>query len=91
MDLIRLEQSDLPTLELGKIAIFDFVYTLASANIDQITLNFVIIYMTIGSQISSITDPIELEKSNVYTVNRYQLSLILCLIGLERPLPLNKK
>ena len=76
MDLIRLEQSDLPTLELGKIAIFDFVYTLASANIDQITLNFVIIYMTIGSQISSITDPIELEKSKLFTCSKYMYILL---------------
>ena len=35
MELIGIELSKLSALELEKIAIFDFVYTLESANIDQ--------------------------------------------------------
>ena len=35
MEIIAPELSELSALELKKIAIFDFVYTLASANIDQ--------------------------------------------------------
>ena len=37
MDLIGPELFELSALELEKIAIFDFIYTLASANIDQIS------------------------------------------------------
>ena len=43
MDLIGLELCDLSALEL-KNAIFDFVYTLASANKDQSSQNLVKIY-----------------------------------------------
>ena len=35
MGLIRAELSELLTLEFAKIAESDFVYTLASANVDQ--------------------------------------------------------
>ena len=40
MDLIGPELSELSALEFENIAIFDFVYTLASANIDQSVPNF---------------------------------------------------
>ena len=42
MDLIGPKLSELSALELEKLAIFDFVYTLASANIDQSVSNLVI-------------------------------------------------
>ena len=45
MELIGQELSELSALELEKIAIFDFVYTLASANIDQSVPNFATIYI----------------------------------------------
>ena len=54
MDLIESEQSELFALEFAKIAKSDFVYTLASSNVDQLVPNMVTIYMTIRSWISSI-------------------------------------
>ena len=54
IDLIRLELSELLALEFAKIAEYDFVYTLASANVDQLVPNMVTIYMTMKSWISSI-------------------------------------
>ena len=50
MDLIRSELPELYALELKKFTIFDFVYTLASANIDQSVPNLVTIYIFIRSQ-----------------------------------------
>ena len=43
-------------LEFGRIAKSDFVYTLASTNIDQSTPNLVKMYMTIRFQMSLIMD-----------------------------------
>ena len=43
-------------LEFGKIAESDFVYTLASTNIDQSTPNLVKMYMTIRLRMSLIMD-----------------------------------
>ena len=54
MDLIRPELSELFALEFAKIAESDFVYTLASTNVDQLVSNMVTIYMTIRSWMSSI-------------------------------------
>ena len=59
MELIRPELSELSALELQKSAIFDFVYTLASANIDQSVPNLATIYIPIRSQMSSIMGQIE--------------------------------
>ena len=52
MGLIRPKVSELFALESAKIA--DFVYTLASINIDQLVPNMVTIYMTMRSRMSSI-------------------------------------
>ena len=41
MGAIGTEQLELFALELGKIATFDFVYSLASSNINQSALNLV--------------------------------------------------
>ena len=49
---IEQERPELFALEFGKIAESDFVYTLASTNIDQSALNLVKIYMTIRSRMS---------------------------------------
>ena len=54
MDLIGLELSELFALEFAKIAESDFVYTLASTNVDQWVPNMVTIYMTMRSWMSSI-------------------------------------
>ena len=63
MGHIEPEHPELFTLEFGKIAEYDFVYTLASTNIDQSAPNLVKMYMTIRSQRSSIMDLIGLELS----------------------------
>ena len=57
------EQLDLFALELGKIAAFDFVYTLASTNINQSAPNLVTMYMSIRSQMSSIMGQVIPNKS----------------------------
>ena len=48
------EQLESFALELGKIAAFDFVYFLTSTNINQLTPNFVTMYMSIRFQMSLI-------------------------------------
>ena len=61
MGQIESEHPELFTLEFGKIAESDFVYTLASTNIDQSTPSLVKMYVTIRSRMSSIIDLIGLE------------------------------
>ena len=53
---IKPEHQELFALDFGKIAESDFVYTLASTNINQSALNLVKMYVTIRSQMSSIMD-----------------------------------
>ena len=74
MGQIGQEQLEFFALELGKIAAFDFVYSLASTDIDQSAPNLVTMYMSIGSQISlimgqvipdqSVLSALEIEKNN---------------------------
>ena len=45
MGLIRPELSELLPLELAKIAESDFVYTMASTNVDHLVPNMVTVYM----------------------------------------------
>ena len=61
MGQIEAEYPELFALEFGKIAESDFVYTLASTNIDQSAPNLVKMYMTIRSRMSLIMNLIELE------------------------------
>ena len=56
MGQIEAERLELFALEFGKIAESDFVYTLASTNIDQSAPNLVRMYMTIRSRMSLIMD-----------------------------------
>ena len=56
MGKIELEHPELFALEFGKIAEYDFVYTLSSTNIDQLAPNLVKMYVIIRSQMSSIMD-----------------------------------
>ena len=58
MGQIESEHPLLFALEFGKIAESDFVYTLASTNIDQSTPNLVKMYVTRRSQMNLIMDPI---------------------------------
>ena len=65
---IESEHPELFTLEFGKIAESDFVYTLASTNIDQSAPNLVKMNVTIRSQMSSIMDVIRPELSELPTL-----------------------
>ena len=64
---IEPEHPELFALEFGKIAEYDFVYTLSSTNINQSTPNLVKIYVITRSQMSSIMDLIGFELSELYT------------------------
>ena len=68
MGQIELEYPELFALEFGKIAESDFVYTLASANIDQSVPNLVTIYMPIKSRMSLIMGQIELEYPDLFAL-----------------------
>ena len=68
MDLIGPELSKLLALEFEKFAMFDFVYTLASANIDQSVQNLATIYMPIKSRMSLIMRQIELERLELFAL-----------------------
>ena len=54
MKQIKPEHPELFALEFGKIAEYDFVYTLTSTNIDQSAPYLVTIYMTMRSWMSLI-------------------------------------
>ena len=56
MGQIEQERPELFALEFGKIAESDFVYTLASTNVDQSAPNLVKMYMTIRSRRSLIME-----------------------------------
>ena len=55
-------------LEFGKIAETDFVYTLASPNINQKAPNMVKMYVTIRSRKSSIMDLIRVELFELFAL-----------------------
>ena len=55
---LKLEHPELFALEFGKIAEYDFVYSLSSTNIDQSAPNLVKMYVIIRSRMSSIMDVI---------------------------------
>ena len=61
MGQIELEHLELFALEFGKFAKYDFVYTLASTNINQSTPNLVKMYVIIRSQMCLIMDLIGFE------------------------------
>ena len=65
MGHIKPEHPEVFTFEFGKIAESDFVYTLASTNIDQSTPNLVKMYVTIRYRMSFITDLIGPELSEL--------------------------
>ena len=68
MDLIGPELSELSALELEKIAIFDFVYTLASSNIDQSVPNFDTIYLPIRFRMRLIMEQIKPEHPELFAL-----------------------
>ena len=69
MDLIGPELlCELFALEFAKIAESDFVYTLTSANIDQLVPNLATTYMPIRSPMSSIMGQIESEHLEFFAL-----------------------
>ena len=68
MDLIGPELSELSALELENLPYLTFVYTLASANIDQSVPNLATIYMPIRSQMSLIMEQIEPECPELFVL-----------------------
>ena len=63
MGQMELDHPELFALEFGEIAESDFVYTLASTNIDQSEPNLVKMYVTIRSRMSLIINLIKPELS----------------------------
>ena len=73
---IEPEHPELFALEFGKVAESDFVYTLASTNINQSTPNLDKMYVIVRSQMSSIIDLIGFELSELYTLELENLSYL---------------
>ena len=69
-----LEQLDLFALELGKIAAFDFVYSLESTNINQSTPNLVTMYMSIRSRMSLIMGQVISDQSVLIALEKEKLN-----------------
>ena len=63
------EHPELFTLEFGKIAESDFVYTPASTNIDQSAPNLVKMYVTIRLQMSLIMDLLDQNSLSYLPLN----------------------
>ena len=78
MGQIKPEHPKLFALEFGKIAESDFVYTLASTNINQSAPNLVKMYVAIRSRMSSFMDLID-QNCLVYLPLNLQKSLNLTL------------
>ena len=68
MGQIESEHPDLFALEFGKIAESDFVYTLASTNIDQSAPNLATIHMHMRARMSSIMGQIEPEHPELFAL-----------------------
>ena len=92
MGQIKLEHPKLFALEFGKIAETDFVYTLASTNINQSAPNLVKMYVTISSQMSWIINVIGPELSELFALDFAKIAEPDCLyrsIYKSRPLSTN--
>ena len=68
MGQIEPEHLDLFALEFGKMAESDFVYTIASTNINLSAPNLVKMYVTIRSQMSVIMDLIGPELYELFAL-----------------------
>ena len=73
---LTLEHLELFALEFGKIAEYDFVYTLSSPNIDQSAPNLVEMYVIIRSQMSLNMDLIGPE---LFEISALELEILPCL------------
>ena len=74
MGSIESEQLQLFALELGKIAAFDFVYSLASTNTYQSAQNLVTMYMSIRSQTSLIIGQVIPDQSMLFALEIEKLN-----------------
>ena len=79
MGQIESENQELFALEFGKIAESDFVYTLASTNIDQSAPNLVKMYMIIRFRMRSIMDLMGPELSELSSLELENLPYLFCL------------
>ena len=68
MEQIKPKHPELFALEFGKIAETDFVYTLASPNMNQSAPNLVKMYVTIRSPMSSMMDLIGAELYELFAL-----------------------
>ena len=68
MEQIKPEKPELFALEFGKIVETDFVYTLASPNINQSAPNLVKMHVTIRSRMSLIMDLIGADLSELFAL-----------------------
>ena len=74
VEQIEPEHPELFVLEFGKIAESDFVYTLASPNINQSAPNLVKMYLTIRSRMRLIMDLIGPEMSELFPLEFAKIS-----------------
>ena len=72
MGQIKPGHPELFALEFGKIAETDFVYTLASTNINQSAPNLVKMYVAISSQMSLIMNIIGPELSELFALDFFK-------------------
>ena len=79
IEQIKPEHLEFFALEFGKIAETDFVYTLASPNINQSAPNLVNMYVTIRSTMSSIMDLIGPELSELFALEFAKIAESDCL------------
>ena len=79
MGQIEPEHPMLFALEFGKVAEYDFVYTLSSTNTDQTAPNLVKVYVIIRSRMSSIMDLIGPELSELSALELENLPYLRCL------------
>ena len=92
MGQIKPEHPELFALEFGKIAETDFVYTLASTNINQSAPNLVKMYVTISSEMSLIMNVIGPELSKLFALEFAKIAESDCLypsIYKSRPISTN--
>ena len=80
MGSIRQEQLELFALEYRKIAAFDFVYSLASTNINQSAPNFVTMNMNIRSQMSLIMGQVISDQSVLSALEIEKLNIVVYLV-----------
>ena len=79
MGQIELVHSELFALEFGKIAEYDFVYTVVSTNINQSAPNMVKMYLPIRFQMSSIMELIGPELSELFALEFAKIAESDCL------------